>query len=88
MFALGGVFAVVGGRLCDLFGLKPILLVGLAGSIWVSSALQASMPEVSTVNPLVLGGVVVVVTLATLLASLVPSLRAMRVDPLITFRTE
>ncbi|MEC8991936.1 MAG: MFS transporter, partial [Candidatus Latescibacterota bacterium] len=29
---LGGLFAVVGGRMCDLFGLKTTLLLGLAGS--------------------------------------------------------
>ena len=42
MFALGGVFAVVGGRLCDLFGLKPMLLVGLAGSIAAGLAFQST----------------------------------------------
>ena len=64
------------------------LLMGLAGSVWVSSALQASMPEVATVNPGVLFGVVVVVALTTLVAALVPSIRAIRVDPMIAFRTE
>ena len=29
---LGGVFAVIGGRMCDLLGLKATLLIGLAGS--------------------------------------------------------
>ncbi len=30
--ALGGIFAIVAGRLCDLLGLKVTLLLGLAGS--------------------------------------------------------
>ncbi len=29
---LGGVFAVIGGRMCDLIGLRATLLIGLAGS--------------------------------------------------------
>jgi MFS family permease len=29
---LGGIFAIVGGRLCDVLGLKATLLLGLAGS--------------------------------------------------------
>ena len=33
MLALGGVFAVVAGRLCDLVGLKATLLLGLVGSV-------------------------------------------------------
>lgn len=32
MLVLGGVFAVVGGRLCDLVGIKATLLVGLVGA--------------------------------------------------------
>ena len=42
MFALGGIFALVGGRLCDLLGLKPMLLVGLAGSIAAGLAFQST----------------------------------------------
>ncbi len=33
MLVLGGAFAVVGGRLCDILGLKTTLLIGLAGSM-------------------------------------------------------
>jgi MFS family permease len=32
MLVLGGVFAVIGGRLCDTLGLKTTLLIGLTGS--------------------------------------------------------
>lgn len=92
-----GIRVSLGGRVRDV--LMPImrrtlsmtglgLLAGLAGSIWVSSALQASTPEVATLNPGVLAGVIAVVIFTTLLASLIPSIRAMRVDPLITLRTE
>jgi MFS family permease len=32
MLLLGGIFAVIAGRLCDRFGLKLTLIIGLAGS--------------------------------------------------------
>ena len=55
MFALGGVFAVVGGRLCDLFGLKPMLLVGLAGSIAAGLAFQSTDSRILTFFVLLAG---------------------------------
>ena len=42
MLSLGGAFAIVGGRLCDLFGLKPLLLVGLCGTVAAGLALQSA----------------------------------------------
>lgn len=39
---LGGAFALVGGRLCDLFGLKTTLLVGMVGSVITGLVFQAS----------------------------------------------
>jgi MFS family permease len=40
MLALGGIFAVIGGRLCDTWGLKATLLIGLAGSLFSGLVLR------------------------------------------------
>ena len=34
MLTLGGIFAVIGGRLADTWGLKATLLIGLGGSLF------------------------------------------------------
>ena len=39
---LGGVFALVGGRLCEIFGLKTTLLMGMVGSVVTGLVFQAS----------------------------------------------
>ena len=46
MLILGGVFAVVGGRLCDLLGLKPTLLIGLVGAVLTGLVFNAANPWV------------------------------------------
>ena len=48
MLALGGIFAVVGGRLCDLLGLKITLLIGLAGSLVTGLVFRAADPLLLT----------------------------------------
>ncbi|MFH1571886.1 MAG: MFS transporter [Gemmatimonadota bacterium] len=40
--ALGGAFALVGGRHCDLFGLKTTLMVGMAGSVITGLVFQST----------------------------------------------
>lgn len=49
---LGGIFAVVGGRMCDLFGLKATLLIGMTGS--VLTGLVFHNTQVITLTALVL----------------------------------
>jgi len=44
MLVLGGLSALVGGRLCDLFGLKRTLLLGLAGAVLNGLVFHASSP--------------------------------------------
>lgn len=44
MLALGGIFAVIGGRLCDLLGRKVTLLIGLAGSMLTGLVFNVSDP--------------------------------------------
>lgn len=44
MLALGGIFAVVGGRMCDRWGRKPTLLFGLAGSMITGMVFNVTDP--------------------------------------------
>ena len=42
MLALGGICAVIGGRLCDLLGLKFVLVVGLTSAVATGLAFQST----------------------------------------------
>ncbi len=44
MLLLGGIFAVIAGRLCDAFGLKATLLIGLAGSALTGLVFRTTDP--------------------------------------------
>jgi MFS family permease len=55
MLALGGIFAVVAGRLCDLVGLKPILLLGLLGSVITGLVFQSSSIWLLTLLVVIMG---------------------------------
>jgi MFS family permease len=55
MLVLGGIFALVSGRLCDLLGRKNTLLLGLAGSMLSGLVFRASDPLVLTLLIFVLG---------------------------------
>lgn len=65
-------------------GLVPGLALGALGA----SALGGFLAGVSSIDPLTLVGVSVVILGAAVAASLVPSLRAARQDPLVALRTE
>jgi len=56
-------------------------LVGLAGSLATSRALTSLLYGVEPVDGLTLSGVVLVLGLVAFLASLIPALRAARIDP-------
>jgi predicted permease len=62
------------------------LVAGIATSYLVSSALGTSLIQVDPTDPLVFGFVTGLLALAALLASLLPSYRAARVDPIVTLR--
>jgi putative ABC transport system permease protein len=92
-----GIRTALGGGARDVLGsvLRSALtmtaagtFLGLGASVWVASVLRSSLTEISTLNPNVLVGVVAAMTLTTLLASAVPAMRAMRVDPLVAFKAE
>ena len=44
MLLLGGIFAVVAGRLCDRFGRKPTLMIGLVGSALTGLTFRTADP--------------------------------------------
>jgi MFS family permease len=44
MLLLGGIFAVIAGRLCDALGLKTTLLIGLAGSALTGLVFRSTDP--------------------------------------------
>jgi len=72
-------------------GLRTILVgvaIGLAGSLALSRAIESLLFGVSADDPLTLAGVIVLLTLASLLACYVPARRASRVDPLVALRYE
>ncbi|MEE2658633.1 MAG: MFS transporter [Candidatus Latescibacterota bacterium] len=52
---LGAVFAVISGRLCDLFGLKITLMLGLAGSTLSGLVFHASAAFTLTLLVIVIG---------------------------------
>jgi putative ABC transport system permease protein len=64
------------------------LVVGLAGSVAATRFLRRLLFEVSPTDPGVLIGVTVVLCVATLVASYLPSRRATRIDPNTVLRAE
>lgn len=64
------------------------LLLGLAGAVVLTRALAGLLYEVEPMDPLSLGMAVVLSAGAALVASWLPALRAVRVDPMIVLREE
>jgi ABC-type antimicrobial peptide transport system permease subunit len=64
------------------------VVAGVVGTLAATRALSSQLFGVSPSDPLTLAGVVVVVSLAALMASLLPALRATRVDPMVVLRSE
>jgi ABC-type antimicrobial peptide transport system permease subunit len=64
------------------------LLIGLAGSLALTRLLSTLLFEVSPHDPIVLGGVSLILLTVTAIACYIPARRAMRVDPLETLRSE
>ena len=72
----GGVVAAAG------------ILLGIVAAFWVGRLLEAQLYGVEPLDPLSIGGAVLVLLPVALLASWVPARRATRVDPAITLRTD
>lgn len=64
------------------------LAIGIAGSLALRGFLASLAFEVSTADPFIYGGAVLLMILAALLACYLPARRASRVDPLVALRWE
>jgi putative ABC transport system permease protein len=78
-------------RLVVRQGMNPVVLglvIGLAGTFAVGRLLAAQLYQISPHNPLLLGATAIVLSVAALLACLIPARRATLVDPIEALRTE
>jgi ABC-type antimicrobial peptide transport system permease subunit len=92
-----GIRIALGAKSADIVkwalgtGLAPALVgltAGAAAALVLSRLLGAQLYEVSPTDPVVFGGVAVVLVVVALLASSVPARRAARVDPAIALRSD
>ena len=92
-----GLRMALGARSSEIVGLvmRRGLLLALAGvllgvalAVAAGRGLQAVLAGVSPSDPQIFGGAVALALMMTLLGSLLPALRAMRVDPITAIRTE
>jgi putative ABC transport system permease protein len=92
-----GIRIALGARSADITrwalgtGLVPALVgltVGTVAALGLSRLLGAQLYRVSPTDPVVFGGVAVVLVVVALVASSVPARRAARVDPAIALRSE
>ena len=92
-----GLRMALGARSSEIVGLvmRRGLLLALAGvglgvgfAVAVGRTLQAVLAGVSPSDPQIFGGAVALALVMTLLGSLLPAVRAMRVDPIAAIRTE
>ena len=68
--------------------LAPGLVVGLALVLALQRLIQSFLYEVSAADPLVLGGIGVLLVMMALVASYIPARRASKVDPMVALRYE
>jgi putative ABC transport system permease protein len=64
------------------------VVLGLVGAFFLTQTLQTLLYEVTPTDPIVLVSTCAGVFVLALLASIVPALRAMRVDPMVALRAE
>jgi ABC-type antimicrobial peptide transport system permease subunit len=64
------------------------LMIGLAGVMVTGRLLASELYQVPTVDPMAIAVTAVAVAMVAVLASLLPALRAARVDPITALRSE
>ena len=72
-------------------GIRPVvagLAVGIAGALAAGRILSSLLFQVSARDPLIIGGVALVLLAVSVVAALAPARRATRVDPMIALRFE
>jgi predicted permease len=92
-----GIRIALGAKSADIVrwtlqtGLRPAmvgLVVGGVGALLLSRLLGAQLYSVSPTDPVVYGGVAIVLVVVAVLASGVPARRAARVDPAVALRSD
>ena len=81
-----GVLAMILGQ-----GLRTVLIgtvIGIAGSLAVTRALQSLLFEVTPTDPLTFIAVILLLVTVALLACYIPARRAAKVDPMVALRDE
>ncbi|MEO8680523.1 MAG: FtsX-like permease family protein [Vicinamibacterales bacterium] len=88
--ALGaGAWDVVRMVATQSFGLLGLgLAFGLAGGVAVGFSMRSVLYGLSPVDPATLGGVTGLLAIVTLIATVIPALRASRIDPVVALRAE
>ena len=64
------------------------LAIGLAGSVAMRKLIATQLYDVYPLDPVVMGGVALVLGITALAACVVPARRAMRTDPMVALREE
>ena len=82
----GGVVRMILGRAMVLAGLGVV--VGVVAALWLGRALESQLFEVSVVDPITLGMVVVVLGASAAAASWLPARRAAGMDPVRVLRAD
>ena len=92
-----GIRMALGAERHDVLGLVLLegarlvaggVVLGLVAAFWLTRLLRSQLFEVSPTDPVVLGGVVLVLVAVALAACLLPACRAPRVDPMTALRYE
>ena len=88
--ALGALPKQIGKQFLSL-GLRLLVtgtIFGVIGAWWAGSAMQRVLFDVPALHPVILVGTGVVMTIVSLVACLLPTLRAAKVDPMEALRGE